>query len=86
MREAWLSLCSAAADGRGLHTRCNRYVAQCVNALLEMTLLTMKMIQSVSMKLGDNDTLAAYVATMLRADLTVILTKVDGMFHAKPVI
>lgn len=46
--------------------------------------LSMKMIQSASMKsVGDNDTLAAYVATMLRADLTVILTKVDGMLYCK---
>jgi glutamate 5-kinase len=30
-------------------------------------------------KVGDNDTLAAMVASMCRADLTVLLTTVDGM-------
>lgn len=31
-------------------------------------------------RFGDNDTLAALVATMLRADLTILLTTVDGMY------
>ncbi|MDX9980820.1 MAG: glutamate 5-kinase, partial [Lentisphaeria bacterium] len=31
-------------------------------------------------RFGDNDTLAALVATLLRADLTILLTTVDGMY------
>ncbi|MCK5805189.1 MAG: glutamate 5-kinase, partial [Lentisphaeria bacterium] len=35
------------------------------------------------LKFGDNDLLAALVATMTRADLTVLLTTVDGMYNPK---
>ena len=36
------------------------------------------------LKLGDNDTLSAYVAAMLHADMLVILTDVDGLYTADP--
>ena len=36
------------------------------------------------LKLGDNDTLGAYVAAMLHADLLLILTDVDGLYTADP--
>jgi glutamate 5-kinase len=65
----------------------NRHVAQCVNALLENDVLPIinenDSVCVDEIRVGDNDTLAAYVATMLRADLTVILTKVDGMLYCK---
>ena len=65
----------------------NRHVAQCVNALLETGVLPIinenDSVCVDEIRVGDNDTLAAYVATMLRADLTVILTTVDGMLFCK---
>ena len=35
-------------------------------------------------KLGDNDTLAAHVANMIKADLLVLLTDVDGLYDKDP--
>ncbi len=35
-------------------------------------------------RFGDNDTLAALVATMIRADLVVILTDIEGLYDADP--
>lgn len=35
-------------------------------------------------RFGDNDTLAALVATMVRADLVVLLTDIDGLYDADP--
>lgn len=36
------------------------------------------------LKVGDNDTLSAQVASLLRADLLVLLTDVDGLYTANP--
>lgn len=36
------------------------------------------------LKLGDNDTLGAYVAAMLHADLLLILTDVEGLYTSDP--
>ncbi len=35
-------------------------------------------------RFGDNDTLAALVATMIKADLVVLLTDIDGLYDADP--
>lgn len=35
-------------------------------------------------KVGDNDTLSAQVASLLKADLLVLLTDVDGLYSANP--
>lgn len=35
-------------------------------------------------KFGDNDTLAALVATMIDADLVILLTDIDGLYTADP--
>lgn len=35
-------------------------------------------------RFGDNDTLAALVATMVRADLVVLLTDIEGLYDADP--
>ncbi|WP_458796739.1 amino acid kinase family protein, partial [Streptococcus suis] len=35
-------------------------------------------------KVGDNDTLSAQVASLLKADLLVLLTDVDGLYTANP--
>lgn len=62
----------------------NLHVTACLRALLEEGVLpVINENDSVSVeqiKIGDNDTLAAMVATMLGADLTVLMTTVDG-FH-----
>ena len=62
----------------------NLKVTQCIEALLsENVLPVINENDSVcvdEIKIGDNDTLAAYVATMLQADLTILLTTIDG-FH-----
>jgi len=35
-------------------------------------------------KFGDNDTLAALVATMIKADLVILLTDIEGFYDADP--
>ncbi|MFA6930604.1 MAG: glutamate 5-kinase [Lentisphaeria bacterium] len=66
----------------------NRRVIQCISALLEAGVLPIinenDSVCVDEIRVGDNDTLAAYVATMLRADLTVILTTVDGLQFCQP--
>lgn len=66
----------------------NRHVTQCLHALLEAGVLpVVNENDSVcvdEIKVGDNDTLAAYVATMLRADLTILLTTVEAMHETSP--
>lgn len=63
----------------------------CRNALL--TLLTMGVIPVVNendavavdeLKIGDNDTLSAIVATLVDADLLVILSDIEGLYTANP--
>lgn len=40
--------------------------------------------QVLASRIGENDTLSAYVANLIDADLLVILTDVDGLFTANP--
>ena len=40
--------------------------------------------QVLAMRIGENDTLSAYVANLIEADLLVILTDVDGLYEADP--
>ena len=58
-------------------------VTSCLNALLAKGVLpVINENDSVSVdeiKFGDNDTLAASVAVMVKADLTLLLTTVDGL-------
>lgn len=35
-------------------------------------------------KVGDNDTLSAYVAKLVAADLLILLSDIDGLFNANP--
>lgn len=62
----------------------NVHVANCLRALLEDDVLPIinenDSVTVEQIRIGDNDTLAAYVASMLNADLAVLLTTVDG-FH-----
>jgi glutamate 5-kinase len=39
---------------------------------------------SDEIKLGDNDTLAAHVANIIKADLLLLLTDVDGLYNKDP--
>ncbi|NLF17367.1 MAG: glutamate 5-kinase [Lentisphaerae bacterium] len=63
-------------------------VTSCLDALLGQHVLPIinenDSVSVAEIRLGDNDTLAAMVATMLRADLTILLTTVDGMHRRLP--
>ena len=63
----------------------NVRVADCLRALLEEGILPIvnenDSVCVEEIKIGDNDTLAAMVATMMGAQLTVLMTTVDA-FHA----
>jgi len=58
-------------------------VTSCLDALLAQHVLPVinenDSVSVAEIRLGDNDTLAAMVAAMLRADLTILLTTVNGM-------
>jgi len=60
-------------------------VANCMGQLLRSGVLpVINENDSVSVdeiRVGDNDLLAALVATMVRADMTILLTTVDGMYR-----
>lgn len=62
-------------------------VLNCLSKLLEKDVLPIinenDSVATQELKVGDNDTLAGYVATLLRADLTILLTKVDGLFKSE---
>lgn len=70
-----------AADVRDRERNLN--VANCLEELLALGVLpVVNENDSVcvdEIKVGDNDTLAALVANMARADLTLLLTTIDGM-------
>ena len=58
-------------------------VASCLDTLLARKVLPVinenDSVSVAEIRLGDNDTLAAMVAAMLRADLTILLTSINGM-------
>ncbi len=41
-------------------------------------------ISTDEIEFGDNDTLSAYVATLVEADLLVLLTDIDGLYDSDP--
>ena len=41
-------------------------------------------ISTYEIEFGDNDTLSAYVATLIKADLLVLLTDIDGLYDGDP--
>ncbi len=59
----------------------------CINALMSQNILPVinenDAVSVDEISFGDNDRLAALVATMIRADLTILLTNVDGLLTAK---
>lgn len=58
-------------------------VCNCINALMNQSILPIinenDAVSVEEISFGDNDKLAALVATMIRADLTILLTNVDGL-------
>ena len=70
-----------AEDVHDHHRHLN--VSQCLNELLTRGVLPVinenDSVSVAEIKFGDNDTLAALVATMIRADLTILLTTIDGL-------
>jgi len=63
-------------------------VSNCINALWAQGLLPVAnendSVSVAEIMFGDNDTLAAMLGVMLRAELTVILTTVDGLHDRAP--
>ena len=63
-------------------------VANCIEALLSHGVLPVinenDPVSVSELKFGDNDTLAAFLGSMIRADLTIILTTVDGLLDRNP--
>ncbi len=60
----------------------------CIEPLLAKNVLPIRNendpVSVAELKFGDNDTVAALVASMMRADLAVILTTVDGLKKPNP--
>ena len=63
-------------------------VTNCLDALLAKNVLPIinenDSVSVEEIRVGDNDILAAMVSSMLRADLTVLLTTVNGMYEREP--
>ncbi len=63
-------------------------VFNCIESLLADDVLPIlnenDTVSVAELKFGDNDGLAALLATMMRAELTVLLTNVDGLFSRNP--
>lgn len=59
-----------------------------VNRLLELGVLPIvnenDTIATAEIKVGDNDTLAAIVASSVKAELLILLSDIDGLFSADP--
>jgi glutamate 5-kinase len=59
-----------------------------INKLLELDVLPIinenDTIATEEIKVGDNDTLSAHVASSIKADLLVILSDVEGLYSADP--
>ena len=60
----------------------------CIEALLSKDILPVinenDPVSVDELKFGDNDTLASYLGSMVRADLTLILTTVNGLLQPNP--
>jgi len=59
-----------------------------MNTLLELKVIPIinenDTVATQELKIGDNDTLGARVATSINADLLILLTDIDGLFTADP--
>ncbi len=68
------------------HSRSN--AINTFSTLLEMGVIPIvnenDAISTEEIEFGDNDTLSAYVATLVQADLLIILTDIDGYYNDNP--
>jgi glutamate 5-kinase len=66
----------------------NRNARRTLSRLLEMGLIPIinenDTIATNEIEFGDNDTLSAYVACLVEADLLIILSDIDGLYSADP--
>jgi glutamate 5-kinase len=66
----------------------NQYAKSTILKLLEMDIIPIinenDTIATYEIEIGDNDTLSAIVATLIEADLLVILSDIDGLYSADP--
>ncbi len=64
------------------------YARECINRLLNLRAVPIinenDTVATAEIRYGDNDRLAARVATMASADLLVLLSDVDGLYTAPP--
>jgi len=64
------------------------YARECLNRLLDLRAVPIinenDTVATAEIRYGDNDRLAARVATMASADLLVLLSDVDGLYTAPP--
>ena len=76
----------AGSDVRD-EARCQNFI-NTTERLLELDALPIinenDTISTDEIKIGDNDTLAAIVATHLHADLLILLSDIDGLYTANP--
>jgi len=65
------------------------YARECLNRLLDLRAVPIinenDTVATAEIRYGDNDRLAARVATMASADLLVLLSDVDGLYTARRV-
>jgi len=59
-----------------------------LNTLLDMNIVPIinenDTVATDEIEFGDNDTLSAYVAALIQADLLIILSDIDGLYTANP--
>jgi glutamate 5-kinase len=59
-----------------------------LNALLDMQIIPIinenDTVATDEIEFGDNDTLSAYVATLVEADLLIMLSDIDGLYSSDP--
>jgi glutamate 5-kinase len=70
------------------HRQAYLYACRTLDRLLEMDVVPVVNENDTTsvdeIRFGDNDTLAALVGVMVRADLVVLLTDIEGLFDAHP--
>lgn len=66
----------------------HKNISNTLSRLLELNVLPVinenDTIATEEIKVGDNDTLSAYVATSAKADLLIILSDINGLYTADP--
>lgn len=66
----------------------NKNARNTLRTLLDMNIIPIinenDTIATEEIEFGDNDTLSAYVATLIEADLLIMLSDIDGLYSADP--